>query len=144
MEAIKSVFLETAEHYDALGKHNDQYVALLTYASLDSGDTFSITELRRATRKLPSSGLHTIAQNLVRALEGAGDQYDDYWVNRIAPYLRKIWPKNPRVHIPSNCGDFRPPMYRGKNIISRGIFHAQGLATACGGFKLFNPSVTGV
>lgn len=93
MELLKPAFLDTAQHYALLGKHDGQYASLLTFAALDPGDTFSIDELAGATRALPPDGLHHAAQSLVRALEGAGDQRADYWSNRVMPYLHAIWPK---------------------------------------------------
>lgn len=104
MEAIKPFFLDTARHYATLGKHDGQYAALLTFAALEPGDTFTTAELGRATRGLPSDGLHNAAQALVRALEGAGDQRADYWANRVAPYLRSIWPKT-REHTSPNIAE---------------------------------------
>lgn len=93
MEVLKPAFLDTAHHYAALGKYNEQYVSLLTFAALDPGDTFTIAELAGATRALPPDGLHDAAQALVRALEGASDQHVKYWTNRVKPYLEKVWPK---------------------------------------------------
>ena len=93
MEVLKPAFLETARHYEALGKHDGQYASLLTFAALDPGDTFTIAELAGATRALPPGGLHDAAKALVRALEGAGDQRTDFWINRVTPYLRTIWPR---------------------------------------------------
>ena len=93
MEVLKPAFLETAHHYEALGKHDGQYASLLTFAALDLGDTFTIAELAGATRALPPGGLHDAAQALVRSLEGAGDQRTDFWINRVTPYLRSIWPR---------------------------------------------------
>jgi len=93
MELLKPVFLDTARHYAALGKHDGQYASLLTFAALDPGETFTTAELAAATRALPPDGLHDAAQALVRALEGAGEQRDNYWSNRVAPYLHAIWPK---------------------------------------------------
>lgn len=94
IEALKPNFLDTAGHYAVLGKHDGQYASLLTFAALDRGDAFTISELASATRALPPKGLHNAAQTLVRAMEGAGDQRADYWANRVAPYLHTIWPKN--------------------------------------------------
>ena len=91
MEALKRPFLDTATHYEALGKYQ-QYAALLASAALDRGDTFTKAELKNATRLLPQAGLHDTAQVLVRKLESAGDQRANYWSNRVAPYLREIWP----------------------------------------------------
>jgi len=93
MEALKGSFLDTAKHYESLGKHDGQYAALLTFAALDQGDTISIAEFAAATRALPADGLYDAAQALVRALEGAGDQRADYWKHRVLPYLQTIWPK---------------------------------------------------
>ena len=94
MEAIKPAFLDTVNHYAQLGKHNEQFAAFLTFAALDPGDTFTIAQLATAIRALPADGLHESAQALVRALEGAGDQREDYWKNRVLPFWEKIWPKS--------------------------------------------------
>ncbi len=94
MEAMEISFLDTAKHYESLGEHNGQYAALLTFAALDQGDTFSIAEFTAATRALPADGLRDAAQALVRSLESAGDQRAEYWNHRVQPYLEKIWPKS--------------------------------------------------
>jgi len=94
MEAIKPALLVTVNHYSQLGKHNEQFAAFLTFAALDPGDTFTIAQLATAIRALPADGLRESAQALVRALEGAGDQREDYWKNRVLPFWEKIWPKS--------------------------------------------------
>ena len=92
IEALKPAFLDTATHYEKLGEYPEQYAVLLASAALDRGDTFTKAELASATRWLPANGLHNTAQALVRALESAGNQRANYWSNRVAPYLREIWP----------------------------------------------------
>ncbi|MCM8621413.1 MAG: SIR2 family protein [Candidatus Accumulibacter sp.] len=94
MEVLKSAFLETANHYAQLGEHGRQYASLLTFAALDPGDTFTISELASAVRALPSEGLREAAEALTKALEGAGDRREDYWKNRIQPFWERIWPKS--------------------------------------------------
>lgn len=94
MEAIKPAFLDTAKHYAQLGNHKEQYAAFLTFAALDPSDTFNITELATAIRALPADGLRESARALVRSLEGAGDQREDYWKNRVLPFWERIWPKS--------------------------------------------------
>jgi hypothetical protein len=93
MDILKPAFLDTARHYDDLGDFDRQYAALLTFAALEPGDTFTNAELAASTCSLPQQGLQETAKTLVRALEGAGDQRDEYWQNRITPYLHNIWPK---------------------------------------------------
>lgn len=94
MDSIKLQFLTTAQHYAELGKLGEQYAALLTFAALDRGDTFTISELSVATHLLPADGLERTAQALVNALEGAGAQRAEYWRNRVLPYIKSIWPKS--------------------------------------------------
>lgn len=93
METLKPSFLDTARHYATLGEFGRQYASLLTFSALDPSDTFTTTELAATTRALPPDGLQDAARALVRALEGAGEQRADYWLNRVVPYLRSIWPK---------------------------------------------------
>lgn len=94
MEAIKPAFLDTVNHYAQLGKHNEQFAAFLTFAALDPGDTFTTTQLATAIRGLPADGLRESARTLVRALESAGEQREDYWKNRVLPFWERVWPKS--------------------------------------------------
>lgn len=93
-ELIKTMFLETARHYAELGTHGRQYVALLTFAALESRDIFTTDELKAATETLPEVGRQEATQTLRVALEGAGEQRAEYWRNRIVPYWKSIWPKS--------------------------------------------------
>ena len=95
--AFKAQFLDTAHHYIDLGEHNHQFALFLTYAALDPADGYSSQDFQSAIEVLPQEGLHEAAQALVQALEGAGDQREDYWINRIHPFWQKIWPKSRRL-----------------------------------------------
>ncbi len=103
MELLKPAFLDTANHYTELGKHNGQYVSLLTYAALDPGDTFTTAQLATVIRTLPSDGQHEAIKALMRTLEGAGNQREDYWKNRIQPFWERIWPKSNKLVSNSNA-----------------------------------------
>ena len=94
LAAFKTDFLETARHYAELGEHADQYATLLTYAALDSEGVFAPRELYDTFNVLPGEGLQASAQALVRALEGAGEQRESFWTNRIQPFWQKVWPKS--------------------------------------------------
>ena len=100
MEVLKRDFLETASHYEMIANYSgrrtsygEQYASLLTYAALNLGDTFETKGLSAATRALPPDGLSCAARELVRMTEGADERRVDYWRNRVAPYIREIWPK---------------------------------------------------
>lgn len=93
LAAIKPTLLETARYYAELGSHGRQYAAFLTYAALDRGETFAVEELREAFRALPLDGLAEVASALSRGMEGAGEQRESYWRNRVAPFWKDVWPK---------------------------------------------------
>jgi hypothetical protein len=92
--AFKRQFLETARHNGELREHAQQFAAFLTYAALAPIDGYTAKEWRGALGSLPREGLEQSAQALSQALEGAGDQREEYWTNRIKPFWRDIWPKS--------------------------------------------------
>ncbi|MBD9382808.1 SIR2 family protein [Achromobacter sp. ACM02] len=91
---LKSEFLECASHYADLGEHRHQFAAFLTYVALNRIEGYTIDELRSAIITLPQEGLESSAQALFQALEGAGDQREQYWKNRVQPFWQQIWPKS--------------------------------------------------
>ena len=95
MNALKSSFLDTAMHYAELGQEQQRrYASLLTFAALETRDIFSEEELAAATGTLPPEGLQEVADALVRALESAGEQREEYWKNRVQLYIKAIWPNS--------------------------------------------------
>jgi hypothetical protein len=103
-KAIKQDFLATAGRYDDLGKHKHQFATLLTYSSLEPMEGFNTGELRDAVAALPQEGLEDSARALSQALEGAAEQREEYWKNRIVPFWRNIWPKS-REHKTARISD---------------------------------------
>jgi hypothetical protein len=94
LTAFKSQFLDSANHYADLGEHRQQFATFLTYAALGPTEGYTIDEFRSALGSLPQEGLEEAAQALSQALEGAGDQREDYWQNRAHPFWQQIWPKS--------------------------------------------------
>lgn len=98
--AFKPQFLDTARHYGELGEHARQFAAFLTYAALGPVEGFTAEDWRAAIGALPQEGLHESAQALAQALEGAADQREEYWKNRIQPFWQKVWPKSRQLVTP--------------------------------------------
>lgn len=92
--AFKPQFLDTANHYGELGAHGRQFAAFMTYAALGPVDGYTAEEWRAAIAALPQEGLQESAHALVQALEGAADQREQYWKNRIQPFWQDVWPKS--------------------------------------------------
>jgi hypothetical protein len=91
---FKSQFLETAHHYNELGECRRQFSAILTYAALEPVEGYTAQDYQTAFGSLPQEGLEDAAQALSQALDGAGDQREDYWQNRVHPFWRDVWPKS--------------------------------------------------
>ncbi len=94
LDSFKSSFLATARHYKNLGEHDSQYASLLTIAAVELRDLFTDDELRDAFNALPVEGLAKAARMLAKAISDAGDQREDYSINRIIPLISEVWPKS--------------------------------------------------
>ena len=94
LAALKSDFLVSANHYAELGEHRQQFAVFLTYAALGPTEGYTLEEFRSAIGALPQEGLEESAVALSQALEGAADQREDYWKNRIRPFWQYVWPKS--------------------------------------------------
>ena len=104
--AFKSQFLKTAHHYADLGEHAQQFAAFLTYAALGPIDGYTMEEFRSAIGALPQEGLQESAQALSQALEGAADQREEYWRNRVQPFWQHVWPKSRDLATPRIAESF--------------------------------------
>jgi hypothetical protein len=91
---MKAQFLDTVHHYSELGEHRRQFAAFLTYAALAAVDGYTSEDFRSAIGMLPQEALQEVALALWQALEGAGEQREDYWKNRVQPFWQKVWPKS--------------------------------------------------
>lgn len=93
-DLFKMDFLATANHLNRLVAHSNQYISVLTYVALDMTEGFTDSELSSAFNSLSNEGLETVLQALTQALMGAGEQREEYWTNRIAPFWITFWPKS--------------------------------------------------
>jgi hypothetical protein len=91
--ALKPQFLSTANHYDKLGEFSRQYAAFLTYTALGTIDGYTSEEFQTAISSLSQEGLLEVSRTLKQALQGAGDQREKYWRNKISIFLQEVWPK---------------------------------------------------
>jgi hypothetical protein len=92
--AFKTQFLATARHYAELGEHSRQFAAFLTYAALEPVESYSHEDYHTAFSSLPREGLEDAARALTQALEGTGNQREEYWKNRVQVFWHRVWPKS--------------------------------------------------
>jgi hypothetical protein len=95
--AFKAQFLETVHHYTDLGGHAEQFASFLTFAALEPLDNYTVQDFQAAFDTLPQNGLDEAGRALARALEGAGEQKEEYWTHRVQPFWARIWPKSSQL-----------------------------------------------
>lgn len=91
---LKSQFLETANHYVKLGENKLQFTTFLTFVALDHVDGFTSNDFKTALNALPPEGLGEVASALLQAIQGSGQQEENYWRHRIKPFWQEVWPKH--------------------------------------------------
>lgn len=94
LTALKPAFIQTAGHYADLGEHGRQFAAFMTYAALEPLGGYTDADFQAAFGALPLEGLREAAQALAQAMEGANEQREEYWRNRIRPFWQNVWPKS--------------------------------------------------
>ncbi|NDW47477.1 anti-phage defense-associated sirtuin Dsr1 [Ruegeria sp. PrR005] len=102
LELLKSPFLVVPDHIDVLeGQCLKQYTWFLTYIALGEASVFSSSELKEVFTKLPAENLETVAKTLFQALQGAGEQQEEYLNNRVIPFVKSFWPSKPEARTPA-------------------------------------------
>ena len=91
---IKEYFLDTANSYENLGEYRKNFARLLTGASLNKIEGFTLLEFSQAIAALPPDGLEAVANSLVKALEGSGEKKEEFWKHRIKPFWNDVWPQS--------------------------------------------------
>jgi hypothetical protein len=98
MGAIENSFLQTAYYYEKLSEPiKKQYADFITYVALDQSVNITkqkYKKYRNAFAVLPQHGLEHAAKTLVNALEGASENPEIYWEERIYPFWHNVWPKS--------------------------------------------------
>lgn len=93
----KKEFLEACRRYSEFHEPQRNLVALLTYAALELIETYTYAEFRGVFSELPQEALDQAAEIMAQAMEGAGDQKESYWKNRLAPFWTNVWPKSAKL-----------------------------------------------
>ena len=104
LDLVRESFLRAARHYDDLGSQGTQYASLLALAGLRLRSGWS-TSLRAAIDEIPDAGLQQMLSTLGRAL-AADERREDYFENRVLPFLRRLWPKTTEKLTPGVSAGF--------------------------------------
>lgn len=90
---LKLHFLDAFGHLPEIGKHSENLAALLAAISIDGEAVITAAEARTCLRSLDDSGRGTVAHWIEKRLEGAGEQAEHLWRDRVGPWIAEAWPK---------------------------------------------------
>ena len=93
MSIIKDDFLDTAMHFQSLGRCAEKYPETLTRIALMYDSAFTKDELSNATRLLSTSGFEIATRTILELfLSTSSKERQIYLKETIMPYLNEIWP----------------------------------------------------
>ena len=98
IEVLKSDLLETASYYAKLSHYAEQYVDLMTFLGVNSGNMFQDDALKNAFAILPPKGLQIAVRSMTRMMEGVSENHQKYWTDQLRPFFRRVWPKTIATH----------------------------------------------
>lgn len=103
--ALKPSFLKAAGHTPELGARAEQFYCLVAAICIDRPGWISDDEAQDILRSVGASGRATVAMQIWRLLEGAGERGEALWTDRVGPWLSRAWPKD-RDFVESNTAEY--------------------------------------
>lgn len=101
-DQIKASLIGIVDHFDELQKVcQRQYAGLMTTAALHASGSFSKEDFQRVFGRLPTDAFFEVATALLQGFRGAGDQRDEFFKNRIVPFIGNYWRKSVDAITPS-------------------------------------------
>ncbi len=92
LAAFKEPFLEMLRHYEALGRREQNLVALFISICLEAPDKLTTDEIQSVVQCLPEEALVTVVHRLKDRLKAVKGKPEDVWRQKIAPWLKEYWP----------------------------------------------------
>jgi hypothetical protein len=88
------VYLQQAlENSKEIEKHVDRLYQIFVVICIEYPDLYSAEEQRHIMASIGIQGLIDISELLWRSVTGEQENSDDYWLNRIKPFIMRAWPR---------------------------------------------------
>lgn len=103
---IRDDFLLTASHLANLGDEREIYVQLVCNFGVYNTDVLSYKELASTIKCFMPEDLHTMARYLGMLIKNPEERLEDYWGERINPFLKNCWPKSKELNTGDTAQEF--------------------------------------
>jgi len=91
--ALKKQLVSSLKHLDKIGESAEQLIQLFAVVCLQHPDLYKAQEQRDALVDVGVDGLVDVAELFWRSIGGDAQSADNYWRNRIQPFMKRAWPK---------------------------------------------------
>jgi hypothetical protein len=93
LQELKPLFAETVKRAVSFGETEERIAGMLAMIAISDNSPFDRDELTTLVQALEPHTLSKLLYSLYQSLDGSGAQKDDFWENRIVPFIRDVWPK---------------------------------------------------
>ena len=93
LQAFKEPFLEVLCDPPDLGRSKGKLTALFITICLEAPDELTVEEIQRVVGSMSEDALKITVMSLKTRLRGSEDDRAQTWRDKIAPWLRKYWPR---------------------------------------------------
>ena len=90
---LKNHLAIAVKHSNEMGDSTKRLIHLFTVVCLEHPDLYKAQEQRDALVGMGNDGLVHIAELFFRTIGGDVKSADNYWRNRIQPFMKRAWPK---------------------------------------------------
>lgn len=94
MAALKTDFMQTAEHYEEFQLEKDSYVFFLTYLAVMGAEGYATHDFRQLFHQLPKEALPTVIEALTQGISSDSEKAQQFWDNRIKVFWQDVFPKD--------------------------------------------------
>jgi len=91
--ALKKRLANTVGNADQIEVAQERLIQLFTAVCLEYTDLYTAKEQHDALVEVGSNGLEYVAEFFWRSIRGDAQSADNYWRNRIQPFMKRAWPK---------------------------------------------------
>lgn len=91
---LKNYLAIAVSRIDHLGKDGERLIQLFAIVCLEYPELYKPQEQQNALIQSEADGLGYIAEMFWRSIAGDPKSADNYWRNRIQPFMKRAWPKS--------------------------------------------------
>jgi hypothetical protein len=91
--ALKNHLVNAVKHVDQIEASAERLIQLFTVVCLEHSDLYTAKEQHDVLVNVGTDGLVYVAEFFWRSISGDSKSANNYWRNRVQPFMKRAWPK---------------------------------------------------